>query len=87
MSRRFSRFFLGPKWDKVTVKEQPKENEESSPSGSGPSTVLLVDDTTGNATDSEVGQESSAKDTSTDTPEVALVQDVSRGPPSKSKGL
>jgi hypothetical protein len=86
MSRLFSRF-LGPKWDEVTVKGQPKEQEESSPS-SGPSTVLLVDDKKGNASYSgEVSQDSSAKDTSTDTSEVTLIQDVSKEPPSKSKGL
>jgi hypothetical protein len=114
MSRRFSRF-LGSKWDKVTVKGQPKQQEESSPS-SGLATVLLVDDTKGNASHSaevsqdssardtstvtskvttkgnasysgEVSQDSSAKDTSTDTSKVTLIQDVSRGPPSKSKGL
>jgi len=80
MSRRFSKF-LSSGWDKVTVKWQQKEEEGSSPSN-GPS-VLHVDDTKGNAT---YGQESSAKDTSTETTP-SLIQDVSRGPPSKSKGL
>ena len=89
MSFRFSRF-LGSKWDRATAKGQPlaKEQEESSLSGLSPVQVLLADDTKGNASYTEVSQESSStKDTSTDTSKVTLIQDVSGGLPSKSKGL
>ena len=87
MSFRFSRF-LGSKWDRATAKGQPLAKEQEESSLSGLSTVLPADDTKGNASYTEVSQESSStKDTSTDTSKVTLIQDVSGGPPSKSKGL